>query len=107
MGIVQKFNRIKSNTRDDEEIGHWFTSLAPLGMAFVFFFVFVSGSDIPNKDELYVIGGAAGFSGLEIYWIVRGWRRDEATTIPDLGPKGFQGSPGRLSGLCTQPIVTR
>lgn len=81
MGIVQKFNRIKSNTRDDEEIGHWFTSLAPLGMAFVFFFVFVSGSDIPNKDELYVIGGAAGFSGLEIYWIVRGWRRDEATTI--------------------------
>ena len=81
MGIVGKFKRLKSTIRDDTEVGHWFTSLAPLGMAFAFFFVFVSGSDIRNKDVLYVIGAAAGFSGLEIYWIVRGWRRDEATTI--------------------------
>jgi hypothetical protein len=81
MGMVQKFQRMKSTTRDEEEIGHWFTSLAPLAMAFAFFFVFVSGSDLPHKDQLYVIGAAAGFAGLELYWIVRGWRRDEVTTV--------------------------
>lgn len=81
MGIGQKLERMKTTTRDEDEIGHWFTSLAPLAMAFTFFFVFVSGSDLPNKDVLYVLGAAAGFAGLELYWIVRGWRRDEVTTI--------------------------
>ena len=81
MGIVQKLNRMQAKTRDSEEIGHWFTSLAPLIVAFTFFIVFVSTSAIPNKVDLYVMGAAAGFSGLQIFWIVRGWRRDEATTV--------------------------
>ena len=37
--------------------------------------------DIPNKDLLYVIGAAAGFSGLQGYWIYRGWSRDEGMTV--------------------------
>lgn len=81
MGIVQKLSRMNATTRDSEEIGHWFTSLAPLVVAFTFFIVFVSASAIPYKSELYVMGAAAGFSGLQIFWVVRGWRRNEATTV--------------------------
>ena len=37
--------------------------------------------DIPRKDVVMVIGTAAGFTGLQGYWIFRGWRKNHALTI--------------------------
>jgi hypothetical protein len=37
--------------------------------------------EIANKDLIIVIGVAAGFIGLESYWIFRGWRKNHASTI--------------------------
>ena len=37
--------------------------------------------DIPNKDIVLITGAAAGFAGLQSYWIFRGWRRNEGSTV--------------------------
>jgi hypothetical protein len=50
-------------------------------VAFVFFFIFLLPMDIPRKDIVMVIGTAAGFTGLQSYWIFRGWRKNHALTI--------------------------
>ena len=67
--------------RDHEEMGRWIFSLIPLGVAFVFYFIFLLPADIANKDILYVTGATAGFSGLQAYWVVRGWKRRELLTV--------------------------
>ena len=38
-------------------------------------------TDIANKGFVMVIGTAAGFIGLQSYWIFRGWRKNHAMTI--------------------------
>jgi hypothetical protein len=50
-------------------------------VAFVFFFIFLLPMDIPRKDVILIIGTAAGFTGLQSYWIFRGWRKNHALTI--------------------------
>jgi hypothetical protein len=50
-------------------------------VAFVFFFIFLLPMNIPNKDMVMVIGVAAGFIGLQSYWIFRGWCKNHALTI--------------------------
>ena len=55
--------------------------LALLAMYVPFFFIFLLPMDIPNKDIVLVIGAAAGFAGLQTYWIARGWQRDEGSTV--------------------------
>jgi len=67
--------------RDHQEMGRWIFSLIPLGVAFIFYFMFLLPADIANKDILYIAGATAGFSGLQAYWIVRGWRRREILTV--------------------------
>jgi len=37
--------------------------------------------DVPNKDIILITGIAAGFTGLQSYWIFRGWRKNHASTI--------------------------
>ena len=37
--------------------------------------------EIENKDLLYVLGAAAGFSGLQGYWVYRGWVRNDGSTV--------------------------
>ncbi len=81
MGVTQKFSKLIKTERDEREIGRWIMSLAPLTLAFVFFVVFLTTVEIANKDVLYVIGGTAGFAGLQTYWIIRGWQRNEGTTV--------------------------
>jgi hypothetical protein len=36
--------------------------------------VFILQSDIESKNLFIAYGAAAGFIGLESYWIVQGWR---------------------------------
>jgi len=76
-----KLGKLLRTGRNPQEIETWLFSLIPLGVAFVFFFLFLLPMDIPRKDVVMVIGAAAGFTGLQSYWIFRGWRKNHALTI--------------------------
>ena len=76
-----KLGKLLRTGRNPQEIETWLFSLIPLGVAFVFFFIFMLPMDIPRKDIVMVIGTAAGFTGLQSYWIFRGWRKNHALTI--------------------------
>lgn len=81
MAANGKVNKLLKTSRDPQEIQDWIFSLTPLGVAFAFFLIFLWPMDIPNKDIILVIGIAAGFIGLESYWIFRGWRKNHISTI--------------------------
>ena len=81
MGFGEKFKKMFGNVRDPAEMSTWIFSLTPLGIAFTFYFVFLLPMEIENKDLLYVVGAAAGFSGLQAYWIARGWKRNDGMTV--------------------------
>lgn len=76
-----KVNKLLKTGRDPQEIQDWMFSLAPLGVAFAFFLVFMWTMDIPHKRDIIAIGIAAGFTGLESYWIYRGWKKNHIVTI--------------------------
>jgi hypothetical protein len=76
-----KLSKLLKTARDQQEVEDWILSLTPLGVAFVFFFIFLLPMDIPRKDVVLVVGTAAGFTGLQSYWIFRGWRKNHALTI--------------------------
>jgi hypothetical protein len=76
-----KLSKLLKTARDQEEVEDWILSLTPLGVAFVFFFIFLLPMDIPSKDVVLIVGTAAGFTGLQSYWIFRGWRKNHALTI--------------------------
>ena len=76
-----KLGKLLKTGRNPQEVEDWIFSLTPLGVAFVFFFIFLLPMDIPHKDVILIVGTAAGFTGLQSYWIVRGWRKNHALTI--------------------------
>ena len=76
-----KLGKLLRTGRNPQEVQDWLFSLIPLGVAFVFFFIFLLPMDIPRKDVVMVIGTAAGFTGLQSYWIFRGWRKNHVLTI--------------------------
>jgi hypothetical protein len=43
--------------------------------------MFIMSTNIEPKGLFLAYGAAAGFIGLESYWIVRGWRKNNASTI--------------------------
>lgn len=81
MTDTNKVSKLLKTSRDPQEIQDWIFSLAPLGVAFAFFLIFLWPMDIPNKDTIFAIGVAAGFIGLESYWVFRGWRKNHLSTI--------------------------
>jgi len=81
MRITDKVDNMLKKKRDENEVQRWIFSLIPLGVAFVFFFIFMLPMEIANKDVILVTGAAAGFAGLQTYWIFRGWQRGEGLTI--------------------------
>lgn len=81
MKLSQKIDRMLSTSRDEREIQRWIFSLTPLGVAFSFFFIFLLPMQLPNKDIFMVTGLAAGFAGLQSYWVFRGWQRNEGMTV--------------------------
>jgi hypothetical protein len=76
-----KLSKLLKTGRNPQEVEDWIFSLTPLGVAFVFFFIFLLPMEIPRKDVILIIGTAAGFTGLQSYWIFRGWRKNHALTI--------------------------
>jgi len=76
-----KLGKLLRTRRNPQEVETWLFSLIPLGVAFVFFFIFLLPMDIPRKDIVMVLGTAAGFTGLQSYWIFRGWCKNHVLTI--------------------------
>jgi uncharacterized membrane protein len=76
-----KLGKLLKTGRGPQEIQDWIFSLTPLGVAFIFFFVFMLTMDMPGKDMILVTGFAAGFTGLQSYWIFRGWRKNHGITV--------------------------
>lgn len=81
MSFFARLKNTLSINRHEDELHWWMFSMAPLGVAFAFFFVFILPLEIPEKDVVLVTGFAAGFAGLQTYWIFRGWRRSEGLTM--------------------------
>jgi hypothetical protein len=81
MHIHDKIDHLMHSHRDETEVQRWLFSLTPLGVAFAFFFLLILPMDIANKDMVMVTGLAAGFAGLQGYWIFRGWQRNEGLTV--------------------------
>lgn len=76
-----KLNKLLTTHRGPREIQDWIFSLTPIGVAFVFYIVFIMSSGIEPKGLFIAYGAAAGFIGLESYWIVRGWHNNHASTV--------------------------
>jgi len=81
MGEQGKLSKLMSTSRDRHEVEDWMFTLTPLGVAFVFFIVFILSTDIVNKGLIMAVGTAAGFVGLQTYWVFRGWRKNHAITV--------------------------
>ena len=95
-----KLSKLIHTGRDPQEIQDWIFSLTPLGVAFAFFLVFLLPLEIANKDIILVAGIAAGITGLQSYWIFRGWRKNHISTIL-LGLLGIAITVGLLWGYLT------
>jgi hypothetical protein len=81
MGSASKLNKLLTTSRGKGETEDWIFSLTPMGVAFVFYVMFIMSANIEPKGIFLAYGAAAGFIGLESYWIVRGWRKNNAGTI--------------------------
>jgi hypothetical protein len=81
MGSASKLNKLLTTSRDKSEAEDWIFSLTPMGVAFAFYIMFIMSTNIEPKGLFLAYGAAAGFIGLESYWIVRGWRKNNASTI--------------------------
>lgn len=60
---------------NSEVVESWVFSLIPVGVAFVFYVVFILQSDLDNKNVFIAYGAIAGFIGLETYWIMMGLQK--------------------------------
>ena len=81
MGSASKLNKLLTTSRGKSETEDWIFSLTPMGVAFVFYVMFIMSANIEPKGIFLAYRAAAGFIGLESYWIVRGWRKNNVSTI--------------------------
>jgi hypothetical protein len=81
MSSRSKLYKLFTTDRHQSETEDWMFSLVPIGVAFSFYIVFILSTNIEQKGLFLAYGAAAGFIGLESYWIVRGWRKNHVTTI--------------------------
>ena len=93
MRDANKLNKLLTTHRGPGEIQDWLFSLTPIGVAFVFYMVFVMSSNIEPKGLFIAYGAAAGIIGLESYWIVRGWHNNHGSTV-------IMGAIGILITIC-------
>lgn len=81
MESSSKLNKLLTTGREQSEAEDWMFSLIPIGVAFAFYIIFIMSTSIEPKGLFLAYGAAAGFIGLESYWIIRGWRKNHASTI--------------------------
>ncbi len=77
-----------ATTNSSALVENWIFSLIPVGVAFIFYVVFILQSDIENKNLFIAYGATAGFIGLESYWIMQGLR-NKRTSIVIMGVIGI------------------
>ncbi|MCW8888386.1 MAG: hypothetical protein OQK25_04930 [Gammaproteobacteria bacterium] len=68
-----------ANSSDD--VGSWIFSLIPVGVAFLFYVVFILQANLENTNLFLAYGATAGFIGLESYWILHGLRRKRSSIV--------------------------
>jgi len=88
-------NNKPMTTNSSDEIGSWIFSLAPVGVAFIFYVAFIMQADLENKNLFLAYGAAAGFIGLETFWILKGWQ-NKRTNIVVMGIIGIALTLGAL-----------
>lgn len=81
MSDTSKLNKLLTTHRGPGEIQDWIFSLTPIGVALVFYIVFIMTSGVEPKELFIAYGAAAGIVGLESYWIIRGWHNNHASTV--------------------------
>jgi hypothetical protein len=88
-------NEPRVHGSSSEAVGNWIFSLIPVGVAFVFYVVFIITAELENKDVFLAFGATAAFIGLESYWIMRGMR-ENSTGIVVTGLIGIAVTLGAL-----------
>ena len=81
MSSQSKISKLARTSRDRGDAESWVFSLTPIFIAFVFYIMFIITTDFEQKALFIAYGAAAGFIGLETYWIVRGWRNNHGSTV--------------------------
>lgn len=81
MGANGKLGKLITTSRGPREVQDWIFSLTPLGVAFTFYALFIATTSIEPKALFMAYGAAAGFIGLQTYWIFRGWRNNHFSTV--------------------------
>ena len=81
MDNESKLKKLAKTNRDPGEAENWIISLTPVGVAFVFYIMFIISSEIEQKGLFIAYGATAGFIGLQTYWIARGWRKNHGSTV--------------------------
>lgn len=64
-----------------DEVGSWIFSLAPVGVAFLFYVVFILQANLENTHLFLAYGATAGFIGLETFWILKGWQNGRKNIV--------------------------
>jgi hypothetical protein len=80
--MEKKNTPAQSDSHDSHDVvGNWIFSLLPIGVAFVFYVVFIAGSNLEHANMFIAYGAAAAFIGLESYWIIYGLRNKYVGTV--------------------------
>jgi hypothetical protein len=81
MENTSKLYKLLHTKRDTQEAHDWVFSLTPISVAFVFYVVFIMSANLEQTGLFLAFGAAAGFTGLEAYWVIRGWQNNNLSTI--------------------------
>jgi hypothetical protein len=81
MEKANKLNKLLNTSRDVHEAYDWIFSLAPISVAFVFYVMLIASANLEQREVFIAYGAAAGIIGLETYWILRGWVKNNLSTI--------------------------
>ncbi|MEJ1296858.1 MAG: hypothetical protein RPU34_04200 [Candidatus Sedimenticola sp. (ex Thyasira tokunagai)] len=71
----------QANAGTPDEVGNWFFSMVPVGVAFAFYMVFVLYAKLENANLFIAFGAAASAIGLQSFWIIRGFRNGDKPTV--------------------------
>jgi hypothetical protein len=76
--IMEKAHEMMNARKGPVEIQHcaiqdWLFTFVPLGVAFTFYIIFIMAANIEPKGLFMAGGAAAGFIGLQSYWVFRGF----------------------------------
>ena len=78
---MEENDQSAADTSSSALVENWIFSLIPVGVAFIFYIVFILQSEIENKNLFIAYGATAGFIGLESYWIMLGLRNKRSSIV--------------------------